>query len=265
MTGATAAHRALECIAEEWETIADRDAALETFTQRVRAIPAAQPTALQARQAATPTATQTIQVRGAAPSASDDHCASVRTAFDETIGRHSGSGCEDESRFEAMATALTEDIAAALATDTGWTPPLKAAVLEAVSTSRRELTVRREIVREERSTFETAIAEVDEIVGWLQATADESFLQCGFDDLQAKHERLEAYRDRLETRLSRRQAQFTGSMARDGPSGTRYRSVVASIYASGSTRYPLLSTATRLYGICGSCQRTVRAHLTRRV
>ncbi|MGM0386962.1 MAG: DUF7260 family protein [Natrinema limicola] len=264
MTGATAAHRALECLAEEWETLADRDAALEAFAQRVRAIPAAQPTAFQAQQAAAPTTTQAIQVRGATPSASDDHCASVRTAFDETVRQHS-SGYKDESRVEAMATTLTEDIAAALATDTGWTPPLKAAVLEAVSTSRRELAVRQEIVRKERSTLETAIAEIDTIVGWLQATADESFLQCGFDDLRAKHERLETYQDRLETRLKRRQAQFAGSTARDEPSGPRYRSVIESIYASDPARYPLLSTATQLYGICGDCQRTVRAHLTRRV
>ncbi len=265
MTGATTAHRALECVAQEWETLTDRDAALERFTQRVRAIPAAQPTALQARQAATPTATQAIQVRGAAPLASDDHCATVRTAFDETVGRHSDNGYEDESRFEAMAATLTEDVAAALVTDTGWTPPLKAAVLEAVSTGRRELAVRREIVREERSTLEAAITEINEIVGWLQATADESFLQCGFDDLRAKHERLETYQDRLETHLRRRQAQLTGSTARDEPSGPRYRSVVESIYASGPAQYPLLSTATQLYGICSGCQRTVRAHLTRRV
>ncbi|RZV12078.1 hypothetical protein BDK88_0968 [Natrinema hispanicum] len=265
MTGATTAHRALECLAEEWETLADRDAALEAFADRVRAVPAAQPTAFQAQQAAAPMATQAIQGRGAAPSASDDHCASVRTAFDETIGRSSDNGCEDESRFEAMATTLTEDVAAALATDTGWTPPLKAAVLEAVSTSRRELAIRREIVRKERSTLETAITEINTIVGWLQATADESFLQCGFDDLRAKHERLETYQDRLETRLKRRQAQFAGSTARDEPSGPRYRSVIESIYASGPARYPLLSTATQLYGICGDCQRTVRAHLTRRV
>ncbi|SDD09008.1 hypothetical protein [Natrinema hispanicum] len=264
MTGATTAHRALECLAEEWETLADRDAALEAFADRVRAVPAAQPTALQAQQAAAPMATQAIQGRGATPSASDDHCASVRTAFDETVRQHS-SGCEDESRFEAMATTLTEDVAGALATDTGWTPPLKAAVLEPVSTSRRELAARREIVREERSTLETAIAEIDEIVGWLQMTVDESFLQCGFDDLRAKHERLETYQDRLKTCLSRRQAQLTGSTPRDEPSGPQYRSVIESIYASGPARYPLLSTATQLYGICGDCQRTVRAHLTRRV
>ncbi|MFD1565365.1 hypothetical protein ACFR99_17655 [Haloarchaeobius amylolyticus] len=263
MTGTTAVHRALEHIAEEWETVADRDAALETFTQRVRAIPAEQPSALQARQAATPTATQAIQVRGAAPSAADDRCATVRTAFDETIG--SNSGYENESRFEAMAAALTEDVAAALATDAGWTPPLKAAVLEAVSTSRRNLAIRRGILQEERATLEAAMTEIDEIVSWLQATADESFLQCGFDDLRAKHERLETYQDRLETRLSRRQAQFSRSTARDGTDGSRYRSIVTSIHANSPTRYPLLSTVTRLYSVCDGCQRAVRAHLTRRV
>jgi len=265
MTGVTAVHRALECLAEERETISVRNAALETFAQRVRTIPAARPTAHQAQQAATPTATQAIQVRGTSPAASNDRCAAVRTAFDDTIGHHSANGCEDDSRFEAMAATLTEDVAAALAADTGWTPPLKAAVLEAVSTSRQELAVRREIIQQERTTFEAAITEIDEIIGWLQATADESFLQCGFEALQAKHERLETYRERLETRLSRRQAQLTGSAARGESSGPRYRSVVESLYASGPARYPLLSTTTRLYSICSGCQRTVRAHLARRV
>ncbi|MFA9416076.1 hypothetical protein [Natrinema sp. HArc-T2] len=267
MTDTTAVHRALEHVVEEQARIVDRDAALETFARRVRAVPAAQPTSIQSRQAAMPTATatQAIQGRGPAPSTSADRCRTVRTAFDETVGSHSTGDCADESQVETMAAMLTEDIAVALATDAGWTPPLKAAVLEAVSTRRRELTVQAELFQQEQSTLEAAITEIDEIVDWLQATADESFLQHGFDSLQAKHEQLETYRDRLETRLSRRQAQLTGSTDRDGPSGRRYRSVVESIYVGGSAQYPLLSTMTRLYDVCTGCQRAVRAQLTRRV
>lgn len=137
--------------------------------------------------------------------------------------------------------------------------------LEAVSTRRREVESLQEVLRRERPTFATAIEETDEIVDWLQATADESLLQCDFDALQAKHERLEAYRDRLETCIERRQAQFTESTNRYGPGGARYRSVVESVYSNRPVRYPLLSTASRLYGVCGGCQRAVRSQLTRRV
>ena len=267
MTGVTAVHRALECIAEEWQMIAEREAALEAFARRVRSIPAEQPNVIHSGHAATPTATVThaIQARGAAPSASADRCVAVKTAFDETIGAHSAGSAEDTSRFEAMTATLSNEIADALATDAGWTPPLKAAVLQAVSTSRRDLAVRRDHLQEERSTLEATIATIDEIVDWLQAMADKSLLQCSFDALQTNHEQLETYRTRLETRLNRRQAQLTGSTTRDRPSGTRYRSIVTSIYASGPTQYPILSTAIRLYGICGGCQRSVRAQLVRRV
>ncbi|WP_425600933.1 DUF7260 family protein [Haloterrigena alkaliphila] len=90
-------------------------------------------------------------------------------------------------------------------------------------------------------------------------------LQCDFDDLREKYERLEAYRDRLETRIEERQAMVTDPTAHSGPAGPRYRSLVATIYSELSVRYPILSTAVRLDGICADCQRTVRVHLTRRV
>ncbi|WP_226039932.1 hypothetical protein [Natrinema sp. DC36] len=269
MTGSTAVHRALECVDEEREAIRDRGTAFETFAQRVRAVPAKDPESTRPRRTVTAmatTATQATPPQGPTPSTSADRCVTVSQAFAETVRPHSVADCDaDESVVETIAAELTEDIAVALVAESGWTPTLKSAVLEAVSTRRREVESLQGLLQRERSTLETAIDEIDEIVDWLRATADESLLQCDFDALQAKHERLEAYRDRLEARIDRRQAQFTESTNRYGPGGTRYRSVVTSIYSDLSVRYPLLSTVTRLYGICEGCQRAVRSQLTRRV
>ncbi|PGF15900.1 hypothetical protein CP556_07075 [Natrinema sp. CBA1119] len=269
MTGSTAVHRALECVGEERDAVRDRGTAFETFAQRVRAVPAEQPGSVQPQQTApalSTTVTQAPPPQGSTPSTPIGRCVTVREAFAETVRPHSVADCDaEETLVETIAAELTEDIAVALVTENGWTPALKCAVLEAVSTRRREVESLQELLQRERSALETAIEEIDEIVDWLQATAGESLLQCNFDALQAKHERLEEYRDRLEARIDRRQAQFSESTNRYGPGGTRYRTVVRSVYSALSVRYPLLSTGTRLYGICEGCQRAVRSQLTRRV
>ncbi|WP_226482273.1 DUF7260 family protein [Natrinema amylolyticum] len=268
MTG-TAVHRALECIDEEREAVTKRGEAFETFAQRVRDVPVERPAAGRTRQAtaATPTAmATTVQSQRSAPSTTADRCVTVREAFAEIVRPHSIADREgDEPLTETMAAELSEDIAVALASETGWTPALKRAVLEEIETRQREVEVVKETLRNERETVEDAIDELDEILAWLQRTADESLLQCDFETLREKHDRLATYRDRLETLTADRQAQFTRSTNRYGPGGTRYRTLVESVYSDCSVRYPLLSSATRLYGICGDCQRTVRAHLSRRV
>jgi len=269
VTGSTAVHRALECVDEERDAVRDRGTAFETFAQRVRAVPAEQPGSVQPQQTATAlstTVTQAPPPQGSTPSTPISRCVTVREAFAETVRPHSVADLEaDESLVETVAAELTEDIAVALVAESDWTPALKSAVREAISTRQREIESLQELLQRECSALEAAIEEIDEIVDWLRETADESLLQCDFDALQAKHERLEEYRDRLEARIDRRQAQFSESTNRYGPGGTRYRSVVTSVYSDLSVRYPLLSTVTRLYGICDGCQRSVRSQLTRRV
>ncbi|MGQ3412734.1 DUF7260 family protein [Natrinema sp. LN54] len=266
MTGSTAAHRALEHLEVEEDAVAERGEAFEAFAERVRAVPAKPPASAGIQQATAATPVATAGVQGSTPEVSGDRCVTVREAFAETVRPHSTADLEDEeSLAETIAAELTEDIAVALATETGWTPPLKRAVLAEIGNRQREVTALQDTLQNERDTLEAAIDEIDEIVAWLQSTADESLLQCDFETLRAKHERLATYRERLEERTEARQAQFTGSTNRYGPGGTRYRTVVASLYSACSARYPLLSSTTRLYGICGDCQETVRAHLTRRV
>ncbi len=268
MTGSTALHAAPGCVDRELAAAAARDEAFEAFARRVRDLPATNPVTDGGRAtAATPTAVTTAGEASGANAATDGtRCVAVREAFAETVAPHSTADlADDEPLVETIAAELNEDVAVALAAETGWTPTLKRAVLEEVATRRREADVVRDTLETERETVAAAIDEVDEILAWLQSTAEESLLQCDFDTLRAKHDRLERYRERLDELTARRQSQFTETTNRYGPGGTRYRTLVASVYSAESARYPLLSTAARLYGVCGECQRTVRAHLTRRV
>ncbi|OAQ53176.1 hypothetical protein HTG_06790 [Natrinema mahii] len=268
MTGSTALHAAPDCVDRELAAVAARDEAFETFARRVRALSASTPaTGGGPATAATPVAMTTAGEAGGASATTDETgCVAVREAFAETVAPHSTADlADDEPLLETIAAELNEDVAVALAAETGWTPTLKRAVLEEVDTRRREVAVVRETLETERETVAAAIDEVDEILAWLQSTAEESLLQCDFETLRAKHDRLERYRERLDELTARRQSQFTETTNRYGPGGTQYRTLVESVYSAGSARYPLLSTAARLYGVCGDCQRTVRAHLARRV
>ncbi|ELY78913.1 hypothetical protein [Natrinema pallidum] len=266
MTGSTAVHRALDCVDEERAAVEKRDAAFEAFARRVREVPAERPAAARSQQAVAATPAMATTVQTGRSTTTGDRCVTVREAFAETVRPHSIADCEaDESLTETIAAELSEDIAVALASETGWTPPLKRAVLETVETRRTEADVVQQTLRSERETLTDARDEIDDILAWLQSMADESLLQRDFETLRENHDRLATYRDRLETLTADRQAQFTRSTNRYGPGGTRYRTLVESVYSDCAVRYPLLSSATRLYGICGDCQRTVRAHLSRRV
>jgi hypothetical protein len=263
VTGSTAVHGALERVESEAEAVAARDRALETFARRVRDLPARGPARATA---ATPAAVPTVEEAQATAPADGTGCVAVREAFAETVAPHSTADlADDEPLVETIAAELNEDVAVALAAETGWTPALKSAVLEAVAARRHEADAVRDALETERETVAAAIDEVDGMLAWLQSTAEESLLQCDFETLRAKHDRLASFRERLETLTEDRQAQLSDSTNRYGPGGARYRTLVESVYSAGPIRYPLLSTATRLYGVCDGCQRTVRAHLIRRV
>ncbi|QRV17152.1 hypothetical protein JMJ58_09890 [Haloterrigena salifodinae] len=263
MTDSTVVHRAVACLEDERDDVADRASALETFAREIRDVPTASgPAQAAGTVPAAPKAMATaVGSAAATPQPSNDRCETVREAFVETVEPHT-IAADDDSLVETMAAELSEEIAVSLAADADWTTALKRAVLEEVETQHRKTVLLEETLQRERRTLEEAIDEIDEIVGWLRATADESLLQCGFDDLREKHGRLETHRDRLETLTDERQRQFSGET---NPRGTAdYRELVAAIYADLPVQFPLLSTAARLYGICGDCQRTVRAHLSRR-
>ncbi|GAB3666836.1 DUF7260 family protein [Halopiger thermotolerans] len=257
----TDVHRALECVAEQRATVADRIDAFETFAARVRELPAG-PAATAAGPVAqaTPTA-MTSRVAGAGPT--PDPCAVVRQTFLETIVPNTTVEIDgEESVIRALAAEFSRDIAVALTTNATWTAELKTAVVEAATTRRLEAKRLQAALETEAERLEALIDDLDPIVAWLRSTASESLQQYGFDELRAKHDRLEGFCDRLTTVLEERQRRLQEPVrdADDVP----YRTLVEAVYASFDSRYPVLATLTRLYRVCRECQRTVRDHLVRR-
>ncbi|RKD93642.1 DUF7260 family protein [Halopiger aswanensis] len=259
---ATDVHRALECVTEQRASVADRIDAFESFAACVRDLPAG-PSATTAGPVAQATPTvMTSRAAGAGP-ATPDPCAVVRRTFLETIVPHTTIEIDgEESVVRALAAEFSRDIAVALTTNSTWTAELKTAVVEAATTRRFEAERLQAALETEAERLETLVDDLDSIVAWLRSTAAESLHQCGFDELRAKHDRLEEFCDRLGTVLEERQERLQDPVRDAGD--VPYRTLVESVYASFDSRYPVLATLTRLYRICRECQRTVRDHLVRR-
>lgn len=261
-TATTDVHRALECVTDQRATVADRIDAFETFAARVRELPAgpAATTAGPVAQA-TPTA-MTSRVAGAGPT-TPDPCAVVRRTFLETIVPNTTVEIDgEESIVRALAAEFSRDIAVALTTNATWTAELKTAVVEAATTRRLEAERLQAALEAEAERLEALLDDLDPIVAWLRSTASESLRQYGFDELRAKHDRLEEFCDRLTAALEERQQRLQEPV--QDADDVSYRTLVESVYASFESRYPVLATLTRLYRVCRECQRTVRDHLVRR-
>ncbi|AEH36140.1 DUF7260 family protein [Halopiger xanaduensis] len=261
-TATTDVHRALECVTEQRESVADRIDAFESFAARVRELPAG-PSATTAGPVAQATPTvMTSRAAGTGPT-TPDSCAIVRQTFLETIVPHTTVEIDgEESVVRALAAEFSRDIAVALTTNATWTAELKTAVIEAATTRRFEAERLQEALEAEAERLETLVADLDPIVAWLRSTAAESLQQYGFDELQAKHDRLEEFCEQLETGIEERQERLQEPVREAGD--VPYRTLVESVYASFDARYPVLATLTRLCRICRECQRTVRDHLVRR-
>lgn len=253
-------HRALECVAEQRTAIAERIAAFESFADRVRDVPApAGPSAATATPVAQ-AAPAALTSRASTPAAGD-RTAAVRRAFVETVLPHSRVDAED-SIDRALAAELTRDIAVALTRGSTWTPAVKRAVLEAASTRRAEAKRLRAALETEREALEGYVADLEPIVAWLRSAGTESLSAQGFEELRAKHDRLEACCGELTALLETRQERLHEPVREAGD--VPYRTLVESVYASVPVRFPVLATAARLYRLCRECQRTVRHHLVRR-
>lgn len=261
-TATTDVHRALGCVTEQRATVADRIDAFESFAARVRELPAG-PSATTAGPVAQATPTvMTSQAAGTGPT-TPDPCAVVRRTFLETIVPHTTIEIDgEESVVLALAAEFSRDIAVALTTNSTWTAELRTAVIEAAMTRRLEAERLQEALEAEAERLETLVDDLEPIVAWLRSTASESLHQCGFDELQAKHDRLEEFCEQLGTVLEERQGRLQDPVRDAGD--VPYRTLVESVYASFESRYPVLATLTRLYRICRECQRTVRDHLVRR-
>jgi hypothetical protein len=196
-----------------------------------------------------------------------DRCGTVRRAFDETIQPHSVDDIDgEESLHETITAELSESVAVALAptTNTTFSLTVKQGVISQASARRVETETFALALEREVTQLEDAAGVVDEITEWI-GTADETPLShLGFEELQARHETLAAYRSRCAELAQHRQSFLDGVTNNGGEVGVSHRSLPEYVYQDFPVDHPVLATVARLDETCTDCQRAVRKHLTRR-
>jgi hypothetical protein len=254
---------ARERVKAEQKALEAKGKAIETFTDQVGAIaPDSTTTATTTRGLAAATATQ---LEGSGSTA--DGCARVREVFAETVRPHSVETEAAEPLLATISTELTDSIAAAVAPDANvpLSPGLKRAIVSEAESRRTEIEVMSRTVDSEAELLADAAEQVDEIVTWI-ADADETPLSTlGFEALRRRHEQLSAHRERCDELAAKRQAFLRETTSEAVETGVRHEHIIPQLYEDFPVEYPVLSTTSRLDGLCQECQRAVRDHLTRRV
>lgn len=261
MTVDTDVSRALERVRVERDAVARKRRAFDRFTDRVEDVdPATRPDGGVRTPAASPVAVRESR---------SDGRAAVREAFAETVRPHATGDVPDaESNLERMAAELNRELATALspaASGVPFSPSLKEAVLAAASAREDELRALETALDREEEQLTEARSTLEEPVDWIARADETPLLRLGFDDLAARHERLEEFTTRCERVARARQAFLDRTTGVDGQVGVGHRSVAESLYEDFSVDYPVLSTAVRVTEACRDCQRAVRDHLVRRV
>jgi hypothetical protein len=244
------------------KTVDTKFDAFETFIDRVSTLPT-EPSPLSASgitaTTGTPVQTKTL---------GDDHARAIRTAFAETIRPHSVTDLDESgSLIETIQNEFTDSIAVALAptTETSFSAALKQAIIAEATARRTETEVLRCALGREKTHLEAASETVDDITAWI-AEADETPLtELGFESLQHRHETLTDHRTRCEEYAHQRQEFLQETTSQNVDAGIRHRDLISYLYEDFPVNYPVLATVTRLDATCKRCQRTVRAHLVRRV
>jgi hypothetical protein len=244
----------------EQDVVAEKIDAFDAFIDRVAELPT-DPTPSSAGMAAT-TGTQ-LRV----DSATDDHCRTVRKAFDETVRPHSVAEVGgSESLLETMREELTDTIVLALAptTDVSFGPELKQMVISRTQDRRAEATALHEALGREEVHLTEVGAAVDDITAWIVEANETPLTDLDFDALKRRHETLASHRDRCETLAHRRQ-QFLRETTNNGiEAGVRHERLIPYLYQDFPVDHPVLARVTKLDGMCDECQRIVRDHLVRR-
>ncbi|RNJ26020.1 DUF7260 family protein [Halosegnis longus] len=251
---------AIERASDERAVIADKRDAIAQFTERVAEL----------SPASEATATPAIATTGGlaeGSDAGDSRCRTVRQAFAETVYPHALDEIEGtESVHAAIGNELSEELAVALApaTDAAFSATLKQALVSEAESRRTETAVLVRALEREVEQLQQAGAVVEEVTGWIDEAEETPLTELGFDALHARHERLADYRDRCETVVSERQAFLDGTTNTGADVGVSHRLFPSYLYQSFPDEHPALATVARLDSTCESCQRAVRAHLTRR-
>jgi hypothetical protein len=228
--------------------------AYDTFVDRVRDV------TTDAASGGAPTPVGTTVATGT----NRGGCAAVRDAFDATVRDVAGVG-DGESVFETMAAELGEELAVALAPTTGsaLTPEFREQVVSGATDRRFQLRTMASALDRELSSLESAREDVETIREWLERADGTPLTALEYDELRARHERLDDYRARCERRARKRQALLDGSTGEHGRVGLEHRCLVDYLYEDLPVEHPVLDGVTTAVETCERCQRNVRAHLTR--
>jgi hypothetical protein len=256
VTVETHIHRARERVERERTVVADKQDAFESFTARVRDFSAGGPQVEQVGQAVA----GGISARSVA--SGPDQREQVRSAFAETVGRHTGA----DSVLVSLHQELSEEIALAFAptTNASFTPQLQRQLLTQVTAREQELSVTQSALKRELNSAEAHLETVDSIVTWLVKSDETPLSELGFDALQTRHERLDEFRQTCIERTESRQELLVATTSRGGQVGVSHRGLVESLYEDFPVDYPMLTTMSRLLDACDEAQMAVRDHLVRR-
>jgi hypothetical protein len=192
-------------------------------------------------------------------------CRAVRRAFADCLGDVAGDADErHDTVHEAIAAEFSEEVAVALATADGGgrlTPTLRAGVLDETRRRRAELSVMASALEREAGSLAAAAELVGETTDWLREHNPTPLSSLSFDELAARHRRLDDHRDRLDRAVAARQSFLDESTGEAARVGIRHEDLVAYLYGGRDTGHPVLVTLGRLDGLCDEAQRTLRAHL----
>ena len=253
--------RALARVRAEREAVTAKREAFDRFTERVADVdPAARPDGGGRMPAGSTVAAGRTQ---------SDGRAAVREAFDETVRPHATEDVPDaESNLERVAAELNREIASALspaAAGVAFSQSLKAAVLAAADARDDELRALATVLDREEERLGDARSRLDEPIDWIAEADETSLVRLNFEELAARHERLDGFEATCRGVARDRQAFLNRTTSVGGRVGVNHRSVVESLYEDFPVDYPVLSTAVRVEEVCRDCQRSVRDHLARRV
>ncbi|MDZ7745489.1 MAG: hypothetical protein U5K28_02810 [Halobacteriales archaeon] len=245
---------------EEQEIVAAKRDAIEQFSDRISELTP------ESNATATPAiATTGGQTRGY--ETGGGQCRTVRQLFTETVYPHALDEIEEtESVHAAIGNELSAEVAVALApaTDAPFSATLKRALLGETESRHAETAVLARALEREVEQLRAAQSLVKESTTWISRAETTPLTALEFGELRERHERLAAFRDQCESVAHERQAFLAGTTNIGVDVGVSHQLFPSYLYQSFPDDHPALATVARLADTCKSCQRTVRAHLTRR-
>jgi hypothetical protein len=263
MTTESHVEQAIDRVHEEQAAIDGKQAAYKHFVNGVEGVTIETQTAQRGGLRTGPVATVT-----ASSSSGSNSRKRVRDLFAETVRPHSTADVEDpETLLETIGAELSEQVAMALAPQnmTGFTATLKQGVLSETTQRCHELQAMERALDREEVSLVAANDVIREIVEWIVDANETALTDCGYEALQARHERLDGFHDRCGTIARERQSLLHATTSADAQAGIAHQELMNCLYDGFPVACPVLSTLVRIEQLCNECQRSVRNHLIRRV